>query len=122
MNKLMAWAGRVVSALALLPVIFSCAMKISGNPKMMDGFAHLGIPGAMVKTLIVLESAAIVLYAVPSTSVLGAIVLTGYMGGAICAHLRVGDSVALQTLIPVLAWLGLYLREPRLRPLLPLWR
>jgi hypothetical protein len=53
---------------------------------------------------------------------MGAIVLTGYMGGAICTHLRIGENVTVQILLPILAWLALYLREPRLKALLPFRR
>ncbi len=86
---------------------------------MVEGFAHLGLPLSLVRTLIVLEAVAILLYAIPGTAVIGAILLTGYMGGAICTHLRIGEPVVIQSLIPVLAWLGLYLREPRLQALIP---
>jgi hypothetical protein len=61
------------------------------------------------------------IYAIPQTAVLGAILLTGYMGGAIATHVRVGDGVVVHIIIGVLVWLGLFLREPRLRAILP-WR
>jgi hypothetical protein len=62
----------------------------------------------------------VVVYLIPRTSVLGAVLLAGYMGGAICTHWRAGDVFVGQIVIGLLVWLGLYLREPRLRALLPL--
>jgi DoxX-like protein len=63
-----------------------------------------------------------VIYAIPRTAVLGAILLTGYIGGAICTHLRVGDPFFMQIGFGILVWLGLYLREDRLKELIPLRR
>ena len=69
----------------------------------------------------ILEIACTIIYAIPQTAVLGAILLTGYMGGAIATHVRVGEGVIPHIIIGVLVWLGLFLREPRLRAILP-WR
>jgi hypothetical protein len=86
--------------------------------------AEHGYPESIITGLGVVELACTVLYLIPQTSVLGAILLTGYLGGATATHVRVGEySQALMGAIPfgVLLWLGLYLREPRLRVLTP-WR
>jgi hypothetical protein len=83
------------------------------------GFAHLGLPESMIRPLGVLELSCVIIYLIPRTSVLGAILLAGYMGGAICTHWRVGEPFILQASLGILVWLGLYLREPRLRGLLP---
>jgi len=120
MKRIAVWTGRILSTLVLVPLVFGVMMSFSGNPKIAEGMAHAGIPLSLMKTLMVLELSVIVLYAIPATSVVGAILFTGYMGGAICTHLRLGESVFIQTLLPILAWLGLYLREPRLRSILPL--
>jgi hypothetical protein len=72
--------------------------------------------------LAILEISCVVIYLIPATSVLGAILLTGYIGGAICTHLRVGDPFFLQIAIGIFVWLGLYLRESRLQELIPLRR
>jgi hypothetical protein len=91
---------------------------VSGVPKFFDFpgknemMEHLGIPLALVPTLAVLEIAVTVIYLIPRTSFLGAILLTGYLGGAILTHLRVGDPWYFPIIIGVLAWLGLALRQP----------
>lgn len=114
------WLGRVISGLASLVFLMSAAMKLMGGPSMEQGMAHLGLPLPLVVPLAILETACVVVYLVPATAVLGAILLTGYIGGAICTHLRVGDAFLVQAALGVLVWLGLYLREPRLRALIPL--
>jgi hypothetical protein len=70
--------------------------------------------------LAMVEVSCVLIYLIPATSVLGAILLTGYMGGAICTHLRVGDPFFIQIALGVLVWLGLYLRDTRLRALIPI--
>jgi hypothetical protein len=84
--------------------------------------AHLGLPDSMVVPLAILVLSCVVIYMVPATSVLGASLLTGYIGGAICTHWRVGDSFVVQIALGIFVWLGLYLREPRLKVLIPLRR
>lgn len=114
------WAGRALTTLAVLPFIFSFIMKVSGSPQMLQGLAHLGWPEKMILTLAILEGASVLLYLAPRTAVLGGIVLTGYLGGAIATHLRVGEPVGIHIVIGILIWLGLFLREPRLGELLPI--
>lgn len=114
------WTGRMLTLLAVLPFIPSAFMKLTMNPKVIEGMAHFGFPATLIMTLGILEVLCVVLYLIPVTSILGAILLTGYLGGAICTHLRVGEVVYMQTAIGVLVWAGLYLREPRLRSLIPL--
>jgi hypothetical protein len=94
--------------------------KFVGGEELTQGMALLGLPESMVQPLAILELACVVLYLVPTTSVIGAILLAGYMGGAICTHWRVGDPFVTQIALGVAVWLGLWLREPRLRALLPL--
>ena len=88
----------------------------------MEGFAHLGLPESLALGLGILELACAVVYVIPQTSVLGAILLTGYLGGATCTHLRVGDPFFMPVVIGALVWGGLFLRDPRLRALIPLRR
>jgi hypothetical protein len=95
-------------------------MKFVGGEQLTQGMAHLGLPEAMILPLGILELACVVVYLIRPTSILGAILLTGYLGGAICTHWRVGDPVYTQVLIGILVWLGLYLRETRLKGLIPL--
>jgi hypothetical protein len=114
------WTGRILSALPVLALGMSGVMKIMGGPKLAEGFNHLGWPITMAKVLAILELGSVIIYLIPQTAILGAILITGYMGGAIATHLRIGEPVYLQALMPILAWLGLYLRESRLRALIPL--
>jgi hypothetical protein len=116
------WTGRAITALAAFPFLMSGAMKVKAGAEVVEGMGHLGLPESLILPLAVLELTCVILYLIPATSVLGAVVLTGYIGGAICSHLRVGDPFYLQILIGLLVWLGLYLREPRLRALLPIRR
>ncbi len=114
------WVGRAISVLASLVFLMSAFMKLKGGPELKQGIGHLGIPDSMIIPLSILEVACVVIYAIPRTSVLGAILLTGYMGGAICTHWRVGDPFIIQIVLGILLWLGLYLREDRLKGLIPL--
>jgi len=114
------WAGRVISVLASLVFLLSASMKLKGGAELTQGMAHLGLPESLVLPLAILEISCVVIYLIPATSVLGAILLTGYLGGAICTHWRVGDPVYVHIVLGVLVWLGLYLREGRLTELIPL--
>lgn len=86
----------------------------------MQGIQAQGISESLLTTIMLLEIMTVVFYAIPQTAVLGAILVTGYMGGTIITHLRMGDSVAIQVILPIIAWLSLYLRDERLKQLLPL--
>ncbi len=114
------WAGRVVSVLVSLMFAMSGLMKLKGGPELKEGMTHLGLPDSMVVPLAIVELACVAIYAIPQTAVLGAVLLTGYLGGAICTHWRVGDPFFVQILLGCFVWLGVYLREERLRALLPL--
>lgn len=114
------WVGRVISALLSLLFLFSASMKLKPGPEVLDGMAHLGLPESLILPLAILEISCVAIYLIPATSVLGAILLTGYIGGAICTHLRVGDPFFMQIVIGICVWLALYLREDRLKALIPL--
>ena len=116
------WVGRVISILVSLLFAMSALMKLKGGPEVIQGMAHLGLPESLIVPLAILDILCVVIYAIPATSVLGAILLTGYIGGAICTHLRVGDPFFMQIAIGIFIWLGLYLRENRLKELIPLRR
>ena|ERR1700693_2239722 len=118
----MVWAGRAITVLVMFPFFFSAFMKFSGNPQMLQGWNHLGWPESMIAVIAILEVTCVALYLIPQLSVLGAILLTGYLGGAISTHLRIGEGVVMQVAFGVLIWGGLYLREPRLREILPVRR
>jgi hypothetical protein len=119
LNQRAILVGRILSLLIVFQFCFSAFMKFSHNPKMFEVMAHLGIPNSLVLTIGVLEIVSTLFYAIPATSVLGAILLTGYLGGAICSHLSVGDDIYLQSILGIVIWLALFLRDKRLRNLIP---
>jgi uncharacterized membrane protein YphA (DoxX/SURF4 family) len=121
-SKKTRWTGYVLSALPVLLLLFSGTMKLVRPPGMAESFAHLGWPATLALALGILELACTVIYAIPRTAVLGAILLTGYLGGAIATHVRIGEPFFTQFILGVLVWGGLYLRDPRLRALIPLRR
>lgn len=114
------WTGRVLSGLVGLAFLASAVGKFVGGAGLEDGFAHLGLPMEIQYPLAILELVIAIIYLVPQTAVLGAILLTGYIGGAICTHWRVGDVFIVQIVIGVLVWLGVFLRDRRLWALMPL--
>jgi MFS family permease len=116
------WVGRVLSGLCCALFLLSATIKLRGGPDIEKGFAHLGLPMSMATPLAILEISCVVIYLIPPTAVLGAVLLAGYVGGAICTHWRAGDPFYVQIVLGIVVWLGLYLREPRLMPLLPLRR
>ena len=116
------WVGRVISILVSLLFLLSAFLKIKGGPELAKGIAHLGLPDSMILPLSILEICCVVIYLIPATSVLGGILLAGYIGGAICTHWRVGDPFVGQIVVGLLVWLGLYLREDRLKALIPFRR
>jgi hypothetical protein len=119
-NRTIVWSGRVISILLSLLFAMSAFMKMRHGPDVMQGMAHLGLPKSLITLLASVEISCAVIYAIPATAVLGAILLTGYIGGAILAHMRVGDPFFVQIGFGLFVWLGLYLRENRLKALLPL--
>jgi hypothetical protein len=112
--------GRILAAIPILVLAMSAFMKLQRGPEVMQGIRAQGISESLLTTIMILEILSLVLYAIPQTAVIGAILVTGYMGGAIMTHLRLGDGVAIQVMLPIIAWLSLYLRDERLRHLLPL--
>ena len=114
--------GWVLTILPSLLFLFSVGGKFFGGKALEESFAHLGVPQNLAVPLGVLELSCVVLFLIPRTAVLGAILLAGYMGGAILTHLRIGEPVFMQVAIGVVVWLGIYLREPRLREILPVSR
>ena len=121
-SKKTLWAGYIMGALPVLLLLMSAVMKLIKPPPVVEGFAHLGLPESLALALGILELACTVVYLIPQTSVLGAILLTGYLGGATVTHLRVGDPFFMPVILGMLVWGGLFLRDPRLRALIPLRR
>ena len=116
----MVWTGRVLSALPVLMLVLSSSMKLSHAPAIVEGFAKFGYPEATLLPIGIVELLCAVLYAIPRTSVLGAILVTGYLGGAVSTHVRAGEPFVMPLLLGVFAWGGLYLRDSLLRTRLPL--
>ena len=116
------WVGRIVSALPVLGLIMSAWFKFSKAPEAVEGMGKFGWSEDMLLTLGIIEVACTIIYLVPQTAVLGAILLTGYLGGATATHVRIEDPFMPPLIMGVLVWLGIYLRDARLRELIPLRR
>lgn len=119
-SKAARWTGYLLAGLIVLLLTFSGVMKFVGGKDLEEGFAHLGWPLHLAVVLGTLEIACTLIYAIPRTAVLGAILLTGYLGGAIATHVRLEEPIFIHIGIGVVVWLALYLRDPRLRALVPL--
>ena len=119
-SKVMLWSGRIISALPVLALTLSAIMKLMKPAPVVEGFAKLGYDDSLALGLGIVEIVCTVIYIIPQTSVLGAILLTGYLGGATATHVRVGDPYFGPIMLGMMVWLGLYLRDARLRALLPL--
>jgi hypothetical protein len=115
-----------MAALAILFLLFDSLGKLMQAAPAVEGTIQLGYPASAVRLIGFILLLCVIVYAVPSTSVLGAILLTGYLGGAVATQLRVGNPLLTHTLFPiyvgVLIWGSLLLREDRLRALFPLRR
>jgi len=122
-SKPMLWTGRVLSAAPVLMMLMSAVMKFMRTPQVIEGFVgKFGYPESTLLAIGVVEMICVLLYAVPQTAVLGAVLMTGYLGGAVATHVRVGDAFIAPAILGAVAWAGLYLSDPRLRALLPLRR
>lgn len=116
------WIGRVLSALPVLLLTMSGMVKLLQPDFLVQGFNHLGYDPSLSLYIGIVELLCVLVYLIPPTAVLGAILITGYMGGAIATHVRLGEPFIVQIVVGVLVWLGLFLREPRLWVLLPIRR
>ena len=116
------WVGYAISALVLLFLLFDSLGKLLKVAPVLEGSAKLGYPESSVVGIGVVLLLCTILFAIPRTSVFGAILLTGYLGGAVATHVRVGSPLLTHQLFPVylgtLIWVGLYLRNEKLRRLL----
>ena len=120
------WTGRIMSALPALFLFVDALGKLVKPAPVVEGTLQLGYPESVILGLGIVLLACTVLYVIPRTAILGAILLTGYLGGAVATHVRVGSPLFTHMLFPVyvglLIWAGLYLRDERLRALIPLRR
>jgi DoxX-like family len=120
------WSGRVMTGIVALFLALDAGMKLLELDAVREALAPLGYPAGLGLVIGVIEAVCLLLYIVPRTGVLGAILLTGLLGGSAAAHLRVGDPLFTHVLfgvyVGILAWGGLYLRDEKLRALIPLRR
>ncbi len=123
-KKAVLWAGRIASAIPVLMMGLSAVMKISPSAEVLASWGpRFGFPDSTLLAIGVTELVCAVLYAIPRTAVLGAILVTAYLGGATVAHVRIGDIAFIApVVVGIVAWGGLFLRDARLRALLPLVR
>ena len=120
-SKAMVYGGYAASVLPVLVLLMSATMKLTHNPEMAQQFRDkLGYQESIATPLGIVEVLCTLLYCIPQTSVLGAILLTGYLGGAVATHVRVGDPPFLPLAVGIFVWIGLFLRDARIRELLPL--
>ena len=121
-SKKRLWTGRILSAVAVLFMLFDGVIKLPPIAPVVESMGQLGFPASLARSIGVLELACVVLYLIPGTSVLGALLLTGYLGGATASQLRIGSPLFSHVLFPsyvgVLLWAGLFLTESRLGVLL----
>ena len=118
------WPGRALIALPVLFLAFDLTIKLMKIQPVVDSFTQLGIPVELARVVGTVELICLVLYCIPRTAVLGAMLLTGYLGGAVMTHLRIGSPLLSHTLFPIyigiMLWGALWLRDQRLRALIPL--
>jgi DoxX-like protein len=121
-SKVALWTGRVISALPVLLMVAGAVFSFAKPAAAREGMVKHGYAEHHAVPIVVVELCCVLLYVIPRTAVLGAILLTGYLGGATATHVRVDEAYFMPVVVGILVWLGLYLREPRLRALLPMRR
>jgi hypothetical protein len=118
----MLWTGRVFSVVVVAQLLSSAWVRATHHTNAVaEIVTSYGYPESAIVLIVIAECALVALYLIPQTSVLAAILLTGYLGGAVATHLRIGDAAraAIPLVVGVLAWGGLYLRDSRIRQLVP---
>ena len=117
------WTGWIISAIPILMMGgMGAAILLFGRGMARDGMTKYGYPASSAIPILIVEIGCAILYAIPRTAVLGAVLLTGYLGGAVATHVHASESWVFPVIFGVLVWLGLYLRDARVRDLLPLRR
>ncbi len=119
-SKKMVWIGLVLSAIPAFMLLMSAAFKFLQPQQFKDGLVQMGWTADTMFYVGIVEVICAVLYIIPRTSILGAILVTGYLGGATATHVRIGDPFFIPVLLGIIAWFGLWLRDERLRRLIPL--
>lgn len=117
------WTGRILSGIGALFMLFDATIHLLQPATVVEGFAKLGFPTGVAVPIAIVEFTCIILYLIPRTSILGAILLTGYLGGAIATQVRVSAPLFSTLLFPIYValflWGGLYLRDPLVRTIIP---
>ena len=121
-SKAALWTGRVISALITLFMLFDSGAKIVQFAPYVEGTVKAGFAESLVVPIGILGLFCTILYAIPQTSILGAILLTAYYGGATATHVRLGQPFYFPVVFGILVWIAMVLREPRLRELVPIRR
>jgi hypothetical protein len=118
------WLGRALSAAPVLMMLLSCTLKLTHAPQMVDSWgSKFGWPAALITPVGLIELTCVVVYVIPPTAVLGAILMSGYLAAAFSTHLRIEDpSGVIPVFLGVCAWGGLYFRDARIRALIPIRR
>ena len=119
-SKSSRWAGRSISALVVVFMIFDGITKVMKVRQVIEATVRIGFPESTIIGIGAILLVSTALYVIPQTAVFGAILLTGYLGGATAAHVRIGEAFFMPIVLGVLVWGGLYLRDARLRALVPL--
>jgi MFS family permease len=109
----------VLTGIAALILLMSATMKLTRSPEVLQGFAAQGFAESAILPIAIVELLAVLFYLIPRTSVVGAVLITGYLGGAIATHVRLGEAFIVPLILALVAWGGIYFRDPRLRELLP---
>ena len=120
------WAGRILSGLVVIALVVDGTIQLFAPAQMASMSQETGFAMDLTRVVGAIALACVILYAIPATAVLGAILVTGFLGGAICAHVRIGELGSppeiISLLLGAMAWGGLYARDPRIRAILPLIR
>ena len=119
-SKKALWVGYIMAVIPVLLLTLSGAMKLMAPPTVVEGFVHLGYPESLALWIGIVELLCVVLYLTRRTAVLGATLLTGYLGGATASHVRIGEPFHMAVLLGIVLWGSLYIRDARLRALIPL--
>ena len=121
-SRAFGWTGRLLTGIAVLFLAFDAGMKVLALPAAVNGTTQLGYPGDIVVGIGVLQLVCLAVYLIPRSALIGAVLWTGYLGGAVAAHVRLGNPFWTHTLFPVyvavLLWAGLWLRDRRVDALL----
>lgn len=125
-SKKQLWASRVMSALPVIFLLFDASLKLFQTQVAIEGTVNLGYSADVLLPLGIIQLICVILYIIPNTSILGAVLLTGYLGGAVATHVRIDDPIFSHTLFPIyfgiLLWGGIWLRNIELRRLFPLMK